>query len=510
MHELRGAWLLCQEVVSLICLEYVAAAIDGLVSDSHGRNVADRPAPVPHQDARRVEQVGVDVGYLCDRGIRVRRGMVEQPLRDILLGEPDDHDEHVGLVARLASPAERVVGEVDVHAEVGDGLPDVGDLLPLADGVGGDERAADRMIAHVLRRLHVPARNVIDGSAVPRPAEHVVKLRALLRALHLRAQKRRVPDDVAAPLRRQDIVPVHAQGVSAHAVRDALQRQEVELPIRQKLLGALHHLLLGNPQRGLADRYREVVYLDGVELADADHDGIVQDARLVALQILDDAQLQLAQADVGLGKEVVAAGRRVEKRQPGELLLEDAELGLPGLFHLLALDGGELGLQVVQEQRVDDLVYVLHAGVVHAPRPAGIRVQRALESGAEDGGADVLPVEPGRCLGQQVLPDLLRELRDDDALVGEQPAVDVREVEQLGVLVGVAQVVGRVQDAEKILERLAHLGRGRILHVTEERLVLLKQARILGEQEEHQPDQQDVQRALLVLVGVDVYILRGE
>ena len=54
------------------------------------------------------------------------------------------------------------------------------DLLPLADGVGGDERAADRMIAHVLRRLHVPARDVIDGSAVPRPAEHVVKCRTPL------------------------------------------------------------------------------------------------------------------------------------------------------------------------------------------------------------------------------------------------------------------------------------------------------------------------------------------
>ena len=189
--------------------------------------------------------------------------MVEQPLRDILLGEPHDHDEHVGLVARLASPAERVVGEVDMHAEVGDGLPDIGDLLPLADGVGGDESAADRVVAHVLRRLHVPARNVVDGSAVLRPAEHVMELRALLRALHLRAQKRRVPDDVAAFSRRQNIVPVDAQGVSAHAVRDALQRQEVELPIRQELLGALHHLLLGDPQRRLAHRYREVVYLDG-------------------------------------------------------------------------------------------------------------------------------------------------------------------------------------------------------------------------------------------------------
>ena len=228
-------------------------------------------------------------------------------------------------------------------------------------------------------------------------------------------------------------------------------------------------------------------------MADAHHDGVIQDARLIALQVLDDAQLQLSQADVGLGEEVVAAGGRVEKRQLGELLLEDAQLGVARPLHLLALDGGKLGLQVVQEQRVDDLVYVLHAGVVHAPRPAGIGIEGALEGGAEDGGADVLPVEPGRRLGQQILPDLLCELRDDDALVGEQPAVDVREGEQLGVLVRIAQVVGRVQDAEQVDERLAHLGRVRLLHVAEERLVLLKQAGVLGEQQEHEPDQQHVQ-----------------
>ena len=57
-----------------------------------------------------------------------------------------------------------------------------------------------------------------------------------------------------------------------------------------------------------------------------------------------------------------------------KFILVGTELLLTLFLHLLLKDGVELGTQVIKEQGVDDLVYVLDARVVHATAAASLGV----------------------------------------------------------------------------------------------------------------------------------------
>ena len=118
--------------------------------------------------------------------------------------------------------------------------------------------------------------------------------------------------DVIQLLPGDDIVPVDAQGVGLDDIDIALERQEIEAHVHD-VLRPLHHLALGDPQRGLGDGGGEVVDLDAVELADGHLDGVHGDAHadLAALQQVDHLVLQPAQAEVALGEEIAATRRGV-------------------------------------------------------------------------------------------------------------------------------------------------------------------------------------------------------
>lgn len=57
-------------------------------------------------------------------------------------------------------------------------------------------------------------------------------------------------------------------------------------------------------------------------------------------------------------------------------------------------DRSKFGAQIVQEQRIYNLVDILDAGVVHAARASRRGVQRALEGRAKDGGLMWLQSKP--------------------------------------------------------------------------------------------------------------------
>ena len=121
----------------------------------------------------------------------------------------------MGLVGGFIAPAERVVREVDVEAQLGDWVPNVGHLLALADGVRGDERRPYGMGAHELRRLDEPAGDVVDvADVLGARRECVLDLGFLFAVLIAGAQERRVADDVIAVLRCDDLRPIHAQGIA--------------------------------------------------------------------------------------------------------------------------------------------------------------------------------------------------------------------------------------------------------------------------------------------------------
>ena len=291
--------------------------------------------------------------------------------------------------------------EVDANAQIPQRLPNISHLLALAYAVGGNEGAAHGVVVHIFRSLHVPARNVVHVAAVLRATEHVDQLGLLLLGLVARAQKRWVTDDIAAFLGRQYFLPVHTKRVALVDIVVAFQRQEVE-GLQQNLLRCLHHLLLGYPQRRFCNADREVVYLYAEKLIDGNLYGaalpVEADAHLIALQIFEHTILKLAQGKVAFSEEVAAAACWVEHVYACEFSLERAQPHFAIALHAVAFNRRKLGAQIVQEQRVNNLVDVLNTGVVHTARAPRGGVQSALEGRAEDGGADVTPVEALRRL----------------------------------------------------------------------------------------------------------------
>lgn len=227
---------------------------------------------------------------------------------------------------------------------------------------------------------------------------------------------------------------------------------------------------------------------------------------LAVVELGEHIVFQASKRQVGLGEEVARAARGVEELEAGELLAETAQgvLPLARRHALLRADGIELFLQAVQEQRVYHLVDVLGAGVVHAARAAGLRVQGGLEDAAEDGGADLRPVGLLGHLEQELELDLVGEV-GDLGFLREQPPVDVGEgLDRL--VVGVALVDRSVERLEEPLECHAHVLRLDVPQVVQER-VLGEELRVLAEQAEHQAHAQDVE-GLLALLGLGVDVLR--
>lgn len=96
----------------------------------------------------------------------------------------------------------------------------------------------------------------------------------------------------------------------------------------------------------------------------------------------------------------------------------------------LALEFGELSLEVIEEERVDEAPDVVLGGVVGALGAALLRLHHALEERAEDAGRNARPVE--LTASQERGAVLRRHVRDVEAL-GEEAAVDVAKGGELGI-----------------------------------------------------------------------------
>ncbi|CAB0517589.1 hypothetical protein CIP100294_01648 [Corynebacterium diphtheriae] len=82
------------------------------------------------------------------------------------VGKPDDDTEDMRLVGGLVAPHESAVGEVDVDSGVEKRLPQRSDLLALADRIGGNERGFSIRSVHIFGGFAVPARHVIEHTAI--------------------------------------------------------------------------------------------------------------------------------------------------------------------------------------------------------------------------------------------------------------------------------------------------------------------------------------------------------
>ena len=149
---------------------------------------------------------------------------------------------------------------------------------------------------------------------------------------------------------------------------------------------------------------------------------------------------------------------------------------------------------------------IFDAGVMHAAAAPGLRVQSALEHCAENGGADLRPVQVLTHIFQNQVHDLVRQTGDFN-IPFEEAAVHVGEVQQLLILIGIAICFRRVENAKQIDQRRAPV------FIKERRQVIMelaalcaKQQRVLRVQAEHYPHAKLVQAFQRFRVG-GVFVL---
>ena len=427
---------------------FVRLALEVVVREQ----AAGRPAsglPSPRSLSRRglavVSEGRGDLGVRFDR-LNELGGVGTGPF-----GEAEDDDVHVRLAARVRAPGEGAVGEVDLQAAaVEQHRPELRHLLALRDGIGGHEADARGAALDVAPRGDEPRRDVVQRAAALARRGHAVDLCALGRRLVLGADERRVAEDVVAVRRRQHRRPVQFQGVAVHDARRGAQRN-AHVGLAELQAEARVHDVVHNPQRGLRDARRKLAQFDAEELVHV-HDReiggeIFRGVRVRGggAQFADDLDLQRAQLAVGDDEEVAAAARRVQEAQRAEFVLETLQRG--AAVRVLARPQPlELGAQVVQEQRLDDLQDVLLGGVVGALGAAGRGLHDGLEQRAEDGGRDGGPVEAARV--EQRLAHGRVEVGNAQR-AAEQGAVDVREARQIFVQRLLAAVLRRVEHLEQ-------------------------------------------------------------
>ena len=150
-----------------------------------------------------------------------------QSLLAVLPREAHDDAEYVGLICRLVVPTERVVSEVDVYPHVMEGFPEVGDLLPLADGVGRDQGAARALSLREPRGLHVPGPAVVDVARVLRAVEDLKEFGLLLLGLVASTQERRVAHKISNII-GEHLGPIGLEGVAKELEEAGFAKESVE------------------------------------------------------------------------------------------------------------------------------------------------------------------------------------------------------------------------------------------------------------------------------------------
>lgn len=165
-------------------------------------------------------------------------------------------------------------------------------------------------------------------------------------------------------------------------------------------------------------------------------------------------------------------------------------------------------VQRIHKERVDYLVDILDAGVVHSALAPRLRVQCGFKNRAEDCRRNLAPVERGAVAAENV-NNFLCEVRNLNFLVFEKSAVHVRKWRKRCV-VFVALFNFCVQCLEKVYEREPY-----ILQVERAKIVLKcgscgKKPRVLGIEAEHEPHAKNVERARLVSRQPAVFALRNK
>src|SRR5487761_222879 len=173
----------------------------------------------------------------------------------------------------------------------------------------------------------MPATNVIENAGSIYFAEDDAHVRLLLGVSGFFPHKRRIPEDVAALLWRENFLPIEAQGVATDDSGRLPERQGDE-GLAEGFREPDVHLVVHEPHGNFGDSRGPFANLDSVEGVHV-HEGELRniELRLIARkEQLEDFDFQEAQLAIGDNEKVAAATGGIKEAEPGELLMEASQL----------------------------------------------------------------------------------------------------------------------------------------------------------------------------------------
>ena len=353
----------------------------------------------------------------------------------------------------------------------------------------------------ILRSLEVPAAHIVQNTDAFEIVRGDGEVLLLFFGLVLLADERRIAEDVVQPRWRHEFLPIQPQRIAEANVRRLDERNAREIFAGLATRFDVH-LMVGQPHRHLCDLGRKLLDLDAVELVHVDLQGARErafDRGAELARCLKHLEFQPPQLPVSDDEKISAAASRIEEILAREILVKFEQRVL------VVLCARELGAQVVQKQRADQLENVRFRRVMRAELTAavfGFELDDFLEHRAEDGRRDRTPLQ--RAAVQQELAHRGVEFGNGEPFL-EQFAVDMGKGRKDFGQRFLPQVALLVERLEQLGEQRAGIAavffRARFEQI-EKAVLRRKQARVVGEQAEQDAHEKDLQRVSGVAVAL--------
>ena len=375
---------------------------------------------------------------------------------------------------------------------IGQDIPQKPRLFPLADTVGGDKGGPNFCPSHKPGGFPIPCSDIIHISGCFGTGEYLPHILFLFPVHETGADKRRIADDIQVFFVWNHRLPIDGEGVALDN-DGRLDQRDPGVIHAEKISGFQIHLMICQPQADPRDLSLERLVFDSIKLTDL-NPAIISDVQHPLRGIVEfpnHRQLQFSNLPVRENQKIPAAAGRVEKFQPGQLLME--------FLHPLPMSPAGLPFlpELVQEQWADQLFNIFLRGVIGSPLPPFFLVHNLLKHCAENRRRNPSPVHRAAAIEKHIK---LRVKWQDRKRSGEQMPIHIGECKHF--LRQSLPLLSRcIQGQKKSCQALRKIGPVRLrrfhIHI---KLPFGKNPGIAGKQAKQQPHQIDFQVVLPISV----------